>query len=352
MSRHLLLREGDGSERTIAEARLATEAELHDALADHPELVPGADLGLGRTVVVGKESPLGGDADMLLLDEHGQLCLVEVKKPGNPDARRVVAQLLGYAAHLWGQTLEEFWETIVLRYWVREHQGEDPPANLAQFLERAFHTSGEHDESPVNVERLLANLEAGLQRGSFILLVAAPEIPASVERTLAYLNAQGLQMNALEVSYFNDAVTCFVPRLRLSVPARHAQRRRALPLSEEEFTARLPLAVAARISETTEQARTIGAEVDWTGEGASLKLTHERRSRQVALFMPTALFVAVHPAAGLPSLPFEQAHTQLEQLGGGELVDNGNYWRIRYNQPTVLDRGCAILLELLGRLRE
>ncbi len=53
-------------------------------------------------VTVGFEVGLAsGVADLVLLDEAGRLCIVEVKKEGNADTRRVVAQVLDYASALW-----------------------------------------------------------------------------------------------------------------------------------------------------------------------------------------------------------------------------------------------------------
>lgn len=67
--------------------------------------------------MVGRESTFpSGAADLILVDDRGQVCLVEVKKEGNPDVRRVVAQLLDYAAGLWGKTLLEFEQDVFLPY--------------------------------------------------------------------------------------------------------------------------------------------------------------------------------------------------------------------------------------------
>ena len=84
------------------------------ALTKHPELIPASDIGMGSTVVVGRESGLAsGYADLVLVDERGRLCVVEVKNEGNPDTRRVVAQLLDYAASLWGLTVDDFEQRVL-----------------------------------------------------------------------------------------------------------------------------------------------------------------------------------------------------------------------------------------------
>jgi hypothetical protein len=54
-----------------------------------PRLISGFD----RMVAVGLEASLASDsADLVLLDARGQLCVVEVKKEGNTDTRKVIAQ--------------------------------------------------------------------------------------------------------------------------------------------------------------------------------------------------------------------------------------------------------------------
>lgn len=65
-------------------------------------------------MVVGREANLeSGYADLVLVDQTGQICLVEVKNEGNPDTRRVVAQLLDYAAALWQLSIEDFARAVL-----------------------------------------------------------------------------------------------------------------------------------------------------------------------------------------------------------------------------------------------
>jgi hypothetical protein len=44
-------------------------------------------------------------------------------------------------------------------------------------------------------------------------VLAAPTIPAGVQRVLAYMNARGMTAYGLEVSYFAGELECFVPRV-------------------------------------------------------------------------------------------------------------------------------------------
>lgn len=218
MARYVLIRDG-GDEHVVPETPLPLEANLHDALTNHPQLLPSEDMGLGRTVVVGRESAFAsGYADLILIDDRGQVCLAEVKKEGNPDTRRVVAQLLDYAAALWGKTLDEFEQDVFLPY--RRAVAGGAPISLREFLVDTF-GSGDEDVSedpdlpPSGVGEIETALAESLRNGRFVLVVAAPEIPEGVRRVLDYMNAQGHRLYGLEVSYFNGPTECFVPRLAI-----------------------------------------------------------------------------------------------------------------------------------------
>jgi hypothetical protein len=222
----MLIRDA-ASDRVVAEAGLPSEATLHDALTTHPELLPAEDMGLGRLVVVGRESGLtSGSPDLILLDERGQICVVEVKKQDNSDVRRVVAQLLDYAAALWGKTPAEFERDVFISH-ARKHVRRDAPTLreflLAEFVEAT--ESSVETGAPPAVEEIEARLAENLSLGRFHLVVAAPDIRAEVRRVLEYLNAQGQLLYGLEVSYFNlpdetstGDTECFVPRLVVQPP--------------------------------------------------------------------------------------------------------------------------------------
>ena len=96
----------DGSGISVArEVRFGSEAELHEAVAAHLEVLPNEDFGLGPLVPLAVELDLGaGPMDLLAADAMGRLAIVEFKRgTENPDVRQVVAQLLHYGATLWRQ---------------------------------------------------------------------------------------------------------------------------------------------------------------------------------------------------------------------------------------------------------
>jgi hypothetical protein len=197
VSRFVVIREQSGvRERLVEETAVPTEAVLHGVLQRNPELVPAADIGFGRTVTVGFETNLvSGAADLILMDDAGKLCIVEVKKQGNTDTRRVVAQVMDYAAALWGKTLAEFEREVL-----RQRLGATDSRGLREFVVDELMQGNDDVEDAT--DRLLESLSETLRSGEFTLVVAAPEIPEGVERVMEYLNGRGLTIYGLEVSYY------------------------------------------------------------------------------------------------------------------------------------------------------
>ncbi len=338
MTRHVLIEE-DGKGRTVPEAPLPAEANLHDALTKFPELVPAEDLGLGRAVVVGRESAVAsGYADLVLLDDRGQLCLVEVKKEGNPDTRRVVAQLLDYAAALWGKTLSEF-ERLVLLPYLRETDPERSADSLSAFLAEAFGPDPDEETSEAGADigaRIERGLEQALATGDMRLVVAAPHIPEAVQRVLEYLNARGLRMYGLEVSYFSGPVKCFVPRLvvrpTLADDPGPGPGPRP-PMSRESFLAAVGVH-SDLISDMLDALVGAGARVQWKSWGPAATIARHGRPRQVVQLDPTHIYVVVRPPSGLPEEPFTAASQQLEEAGAGSRGERGYYWTVRLADAT------------------
>jgi hypothetical protein len=348
VSRQILIRGGDG-DRLVAESALPLESNLHDALAMHPGLIPTADLGLGETVVAGRESSLGGGfADLVLLGRSGQLGLVEVKKEGNPDTRQVVAQLLDYAAGLWGQTPDAFMDKVVRPHLARNAL--DASVSLTDFLRASF-DGAEAPVSDQETELALRTLEAGLQEGAFTLIVAAPQIPAGVERALDYLNARGMRMYGLEVGYFHGDVDCFVPRLTVKPAPTKRLRSAAEPLTRNAFLDSLDHSIAAGVATALDDIEGAGGRVEWNSLGASIK-ADLATTRQLAAFEGKTIFVAVRAPSGYPPAPFEETRTALANIGKGRTSKDGTHHLIAYTELNTaqLQEVTAVITQLARQL--
>lgn len=316
MTRYMLMRQGDAEPKLIGETALPLERDLHDVLTLHPQLLPAEDLGLGRTVVAGRESSLtSGYADLVLVDDRGQLCLVEVKKEGNPDTRQVVAQLLDYAAALWGQPLSQFEQSVVGPY-LATLPAEDKPENLLALLTAALDDPETGEErAQLAVDRLHQTLESG----DFTLVLAAPQIPARVQRVLEYLNARGQRFYALEVSYFREGrAECFVPRLVvMPLASSGIGGGSAEPIDPIAFLDQLPAHVRPAVEAFLAAAASAGARVIWQSYGASIKVTREK-TRQVAYLESKRLGATIQASGGFPAEPAAEVARRLKELGVGE----------------------------------
>lgn len=330
MSRFLVFRsDHDDSERLVEESSVPTEAALHEVLMRHPSLVPATDLGLGRVATVGFEVSLAsGSADLVMLDEHGRICLVEVKKEGNPDTRRVVAQLLDYASALWGLTIEAF-ESNVLR----RKLGNDDPRTLREFISDELLSDGDDPEDAS--ERTLEGLAETLRTGAFLLVVAAPIIPDGVQRVIEYLNARGLSVYGLEVSYFAGEVECFVPRIvvRPTLSGRIAGQdphTETAPFTDpQSYVESRPEVARNPIRKFIEEVHGLGGELEWRNYGPRVRVRGPSGPKVVASLDADYLWLTVGPRKGLAVEPGRRAAQRLRDVPGANV--GPDYGSIRWS---------------------
>jgi hypothetical protein len=166
--------------RRVPQGEARREATLRDLIADHPEMLPILDLdpSYGRLVTVTKELsiPGVGFVDVLLIDEHGRLVVVECKLWRNPQARReVVGQILDYARELSRFGYEDLQRQVSI---ATRRQG-----NVLYALARE--AGGTLDEAEF-VDRVTRDLTAG----RFLLLVVGDGITEGTRRIGEYLRAQ------------------------------------------------------------------------------------------------------------------------------------------------------------------
>jgi hypothetical protein len=69
-----ILRLDSGVVSLVHEARFESDEQLHRSIADHPEVLPSEDVGLGPLVALANELDLGGGPlDLLAADAQGRL---------------------------------------------------------------------------------------------------------------------------------------------------------------------------------------------------------------------------------------------------------------------------------------
>jgi len=186
------------------------EQALQDLLAAHPELLSGRDMNpedpprfllLGREVEAG-----GGSLDLLFVDQHGILTLVEAKLAQNPEASRaVVGQVLEYAA-----SAAEQWKESELRERAQAfYSGRE--RGLEEELERFL--AG----SDMEVDAFWSAVEDNLASKRIRLIIAADEIRPQARRIIELLNGEmsEIEVLGLEVRCYGESASelVVVPRV-------------------------------------------------------------------------------------------------------------------------------------------
>ncbi len=206
MTRRILRLDG-GAISVAQEARFDSEAQLHSAIAAHPEVLPAEDVGVGPLVALASELDLGaGPMDLLATDGNGRLVIVEFKRgTENPDVRKVVAQVLDYGSTLWRFAYEE----LERRCQACKPTFQEP---LDEHVGDVLRRLGEmYDE-----DSFRAGITRCLDAGSFVFMYVGRDLDERTRRIMTFL-AEGARMTffAVEVDQFHagDAHTSvLVPR--------------------------------------------------------------------------------------------------------------------------------------------
>jgi hypothetical protein len=282
-----------------------------------------------------------------LLDAKGRLCIVEVKKEGNPDTRKVVAQLLDYGAALWGLTVDEF-ERDVLRMKL----GDDDPRTLREFI--AEELVADADDPEEAAEHTLEELGETLRSGDFALVVAAPSIPAGVERVIEYLNARGQSVFGLEVSYFAGDVEAFVPRLvvRPTLGGRIAGNPVELktPIDPDSYIASLPETAQDVVRDFLEQIEGQGGEVQWRSYGPHVRVRGASGPKVTVSMDADYLWIIVGPRKGIDPESQARAAERFRQIRGANVTDENATIRWNASSEDEIEAGLTVGRELVEDL--
>jgi len=106
----IVVRSQGGKWQKATKVEFAAEAQLQKLLYDSPELIP-TSYEEDQPAVFIREAGLPGSGytDLLGVDERGNILVVETKLARNDEVRRkVIGQVLEYAAYLWQMSFEEF----------------------------------------------------------------------------------------------------------------------------------------------------------------------------------------------------------------------------------------------------
>jgi hypothetical protein len=222
-----ILRFRQGQYEIAVERDFESEAELHRAIAAHPEVLPSEDLRLGPLVPVASELDLGaGPLDLLCVDARGRVVLVEFKRgPAGSNVRHVIAQMLDYGSALWGTSVDVLEQRVA-----NCAPGFD--GSLTDYVGRRVEALGGDDLFAEDA--FLDGLQAVLESGDFVFMYVAKGLDRKTRRVMSYL-AEGPQMKffAVEIDLFEfddhtGAEAVMVPRTAF-VPPRVQERGTSRP---------------------------------------------------------------------------------------------------------------------------
>jgi hypothetical protein len=172
------------------------EAELQKLISVDPEIIPVKEISEDRKSIKVAIQEFGlsdsGYADIVGIDEDGQITLIEVKLKGNSEIkRRVVGQILDYAASLWKSSYKDFNDDV------EEYLGK----SLIEVMSENI------DKPDWSKERFERTVEANLKKGNFTLFIIVDKVDDNLRRILEFINSSsfsGPQIYAWAVGYYKD----------------------------------------------------------------------------------------------------------------------------------------------------
>lgn len=202
----ILIRSNKSKEWNVADPiKARAEAELQRLLVESPSLIPINEIREDPTQLVLAVPEFGlpgsGSTDILAFGPGGEIAIVECKLAANPESKRkVIGQILEYAAYLWEMTYEE----VDAR--VRNKLGN----SLANLVEEAV--AGEWNE-----EYFRDGVKNSLSNGIFMLIILVDEINEELRRIIRYINESSetvFSFHALEIKRFHSqGIEVLVPHL-------------------------------------------------------------------------------------------------------------------------------------------
>jgi hypothetical protein len=180
------------------------EGEFQRLLKDSPEVIPSDPERPSAPIAWCREFPTAaGPIDLVGLGADGSITIMECKLARNQEIRRkVVGQVLDYAAALWKRSVEDVEEQF------GRIEGETPFDRLRQDADA-------DPEWDADVWR--QEIGDRLATGSFRLLIAVDELDENLKRIIRYVNAQGTGERRLKLvalafpRYFHSIAEILVP---------------------------------------------------------------------------------------------------------------------------------------------
>jgi hypothetical protein len=199
----IVVRSQGGKWQKATKVEFAAEAQLQKLLYDSPELIP-TSYEEDQPAVFIREAGLPGSGytDLLGVDERGNILVVETKLARNDEVRRkVIGQVLEYAAYLWQMSFEEFDSLFIKR------EG----SSVLDLLEGR--------NQGIVREEVRNAIAHNLSSGAFQLFIAVDEMNEELEKIIGYVSSRGsgLRLEVLEFVLHQSGP------MEILVPTRYGQ---------------------------------------------------------------------------------------------------------------------------------
>lgn len=195
----------------INETEYMQEEKLREMVEKYPELINLPEIEKGNLLLpIAKEFKA---SDLICVDSHGDIIILEFKLEKNQTMRDIVAQILDYASIIWKTSYEEFNNNV--KGYIKEKYENDDLATV--FFEKLgdkidlakFEGDGEKWKSDF-MEKIASNLNSG----AFKLVIYANRMPDDIKRVVDYLySVHRMDLHCVEVDYFEkEGFKILVPK--------------------------------------------------------------------------------------------------------------------------------------------
>jgi hypothetical protein len=273
------IRQAGSQWRQAARVSFPNESELQSMLHRDADLIP-VRAGEGAPRVFVRESGLPGPGitDLLGVDSDGNIYLVECKLASNPEIRRkVLGQVLEYAAFLWNMSYEDFDQFFVRRE-----------------NETLLALMGKKVGPDWIAEEFRGQIAENLKSGIFHLIIAVDSMNDELSQVIRYLAAcaPSIRLEAIEINVYKAGETeVLVPEIHGREVARESSP--SPKQSLEQVLGNYPTEdVRSRLNALVEQWRSLGHIIEPGAKGISFRAQIGENLRPI-FWAPQPKFVCV-----------------------------------------------------------
>jgi len=189
-----LVKISDDNIETIKPKSFEKEEIMQEIVKSYPEIIPleEIDENFDPILIIGREFPLeeAGSIDLLAIDVSGLITIIEFKLERNTDIRKIVAQILEYAANLWEMSYYDLDKKVQdyfnsSRCEIKELKNKTLVQAVKWHFEKTKKESGDRTFSS---EEFIKNVSRNLQKGEFRLIIFCDNVDGRTKRSVEYLN--------------------------------------------------------------------------------------------------------------------------------------------------------------------